>query len=139
MLLFQFEGVGERWIGADDFANLAAWSDHPDLDDVRRRLSDPAALTASLNVYRANMAPVSLVEPPTPVPAAQCPTLGVWSTGDMALTEQQMLASADHVKGRWRYERIEGVGHWIPLDAPELLTGLLVDHLAAGAAEAPTG
>ncbi|HEX6425779.1 MAG TPA: hypothetical protein VFZ79_19975 [Acidimicrobiales bacterium] len=43
------------------------------------------------------------------------------------------------MKGGWRYERIEGAGHRIPLDAPELLTGRLVDHLVAGAAEAPTG
>ena len=102
---------------------------------MRVRLSDPAALTAG---HRADMAPVSLVEPPTPVPAAPCPTLGIWSTGDMALTEQQMPASADHVESRWRYGRIEGAGHRIPLDAPEALSGLLVEHLAASAAEVPT-
>ncbi|HEX6417642.1 MAG TPA: alpha/beta fold hydrolase [Acidimicrobiales bacterium] len=139
MLLFQFEGVAERWLGGDDFANLAAWSRHPDLDDVRRRLADPEALTASLRVYRANVAPEALVAPPAEIPPARCPTLGVWSAGDMALTEQQMVSSAAHVTGRWRYERVEEVGHWIPLEAPEALAAMLVDHLADARAAAATG
>jgi len=31
--------------------------------------------------------------------------------------------------GKWRYERIEGAGHWIPRDAPEELNRLLLDFL----------
>ena len=61
----------------------------------------------------------------------QCPTLGVWSTGDIALTERQMVDSATYVTGHWRYEQIDGIGHWIPLDAPAQLNTLLLDHLAA--------
>ena len=34
MLLFQFEGVAEQWLSDDDFANLRAWSGHPDADAV---------------------------------------------------------------------------------------------------------
>ena len=30
-----------------------------------------------------------------------------------------MRGSGEHVHGPWRYERIEGAGHWIPLDAPQ--------------------
>ena len=30
MLLFQFEGVAEQWLSADDFANFREWSGHPD-------------------------------------------------------------------------------------------------------------
>ena len=60
-----------------------------------------------------------------------CPALGVWSTGDFALTERQMLDCEEHVSGPWRYERIEGAGHWIPLDAPERLNELLLEFLGS--------
>ena len=62
MLLFQFEGVAEQWLSNDDFANLRAWSSHPDVDAVIADLTRPGALTASLNWYRANVPPSSLVE-----------------------------------------------------------------------------
>ena len=55
--------------------------------------------------------------------------MGVWSSGDLALTERQMLDSAAYVTGPWRYERIEGAGHWMQLDATNELNGLLVDFL----------
>ena len=60
--------------------------------------------------------------------------MGVWSSGDYALTEVQMTASADHVTGPWRYERIEGVGHDVPVAAPDQLNALLLDFLASAPA-----
>jgi pimeloyl-ACP methyl ester carboxylesterase len=56
--------------------------------------------------------------------------MGVWSSGDVALTEGQMLRSANHVAGDFRYERIEGAGHWMQLEAPEEVNRLLLDFLA---------
>jgi pimeloyl-ACP methyl ester carboxylesterase len=131
MLLFQFAGVAEQWLSNDGFANFRQWTGHPDADEVVRRLSDPAALRASLAIYRANLAPEWLVTPALEFPPVQCPTLGVWSTGDAALTELQMVDSATYVTGPWRYEQIDRTGHWIPLDAPARLNPLLLDHLAA--------
>ena len=130
MLLFQFEGVAEEWLSNDGFANFTQWSQHPDADEVVSRLSDPAALRASLAIYRANVPPEWLVTPALEFPPVQCPTLGVWSTGDFALTEWQMVDSRTYVTGRWRYEQVDG-GHWIPLEAPARLNALLLDHLAA--------
>jgi len=129
MLLFQFEGVAERWLSDDDYANFRAWSRHPDADAVISELSRPGALTASLNWYRANLPPSVLVEPALEVPPVPRPTLGLWSKDDMALIEENVTGSAAHVTGEWRYERIDGAGHWIPLEAPDELTGLLLDFL----------
>ena len=55
--------------------------------------------------------------------------MGVWSSDDIALTERQMTDSAGHVAGPWRYERLDGVGHWIPVEAPDELNRLLLDFL----------
>ncbi|MBA2626229.1 MAG: alpha/beta fold hydrolase [Acidimicrobiia bacterium] len=133
MLLFQFEGVAERWLSDDDWANLRDFAgSHLGLDDAIADLSRPGALTASLNWYRANAAPAQLVQPPLPFPPVAAPTMGIWSSEDLALTEQQMTGSAEHVSGPWRYERIDGAGHWMQLDAPERVNGLLIDFLEAG-------
>ena len=41
-----------------------------------------------------------------------------------------MTRSAGHVAGPWRYERVEGPGHWMQLEAPEEVTRLLIDFLS---------
>ena len=129
MLLFQFPGVAEQWLSADGFRNLREWSSHPQIEAVIQRLSEPGALTASLGVYRANVPPESLVAPPRQLPPVTAPAMGVWSSRDFALTEESMTNSAKFVAGPWRYERIEGAGHWLQLDAPAETDALLLDFL----------
>jgi pimeloyl-ACP methyl ester carboxylesterase len=130
MLLFQFRGIAEQWLSADDFRNLREWTRHPDIESVVRRLADPAALTASLALYRAILPPETLVAPPVDLPPVRVPTLGVWSSGDVALLEEGMTGSARFVTGPWRYERVDGAGHWLQLDAPDAVNALLLDFLA---------
>jgi pimeloyl-ACP methyl ester carboxylesterase len=134
MLLFQFPGIAEQWLAQDGFRNLRAWTRHPEIDSVVARLSDPAALTASLGLYRAILPPLTLLAPAAPLPPIQAPTMGIWSTEDLALTEQAMTGTAAHVAAPWRYERLDGVGHWMQLEAPERVNALLLDFLA-GVAE----
>jgi pimeloyl-ACP methyl ester carboxylesterase len=131
MLLFQFRGVAERWLSADDFRNLREWASHPQVDAVVARLAEPGALTASLGIYRANVPPESLVTKPRKLPPVTAPAMGVWSSGDIALTEASMVNSARFVAGPWRYERVEGAGHWLQLDAPDQVDALLLDFLTS--------
>ena len=42
-----------------------------------------------------------------------------------------MQRSQQYVTGPWRYERIEGVDHWMTLEAPERVSALLLDFLAS--------
>jgi pimeloyl-ACP methyl ester carboxylesterase len=63
------------------------------------------------------------------MPAVQGPTLGVWSSGDVALTEAQMTGSGEYVSGSFRYVRIDDAGHWMQLEAPEQINRLLLDFL----------
>ena len=129
MLLFQFPGIAERWLSADGFRNLREWSAHPDIEAVVARLARPEALTASLNLYRAILSPESLVAPPMQLPPVSAPAMGLWSTGDLALTEEQMTGSTAYLAGPWRYERLDGVGHWMQLEAPDAVNALLLDFL----------
>jgi pimeloyl-ACP methyl ester carboxylesterase len=129
MLLFQFEEIAERWLSDSDWARFRHWSRHPDADAVVAELEQNGSLTPGLNWYRATLPPSSYLEAPIELPLVQAPTMGVWSTGDIALTEGQMTRSAAHVAGRWRYERLEGPGHWMQLEAPEEVNHLLLDFL----------
>ena len=130
MLFFQFADVAERWLSDDDWANFRSWARHPDADDVIAELTANGSLTPALNWYRANSRPESLLSrAPTPPRTVQAPTMGIYSGGDMALTEAQMTGSADYVTGPWRYERIDDVGHWMQLEAPDVVNSLLLDFL----------
>ena len=129
MLLFQFAGVAERWLTEDDWHNFRTWAGHPDTEQVIADLEAAGSLTPALNWYRANVPPESWVGPPVQLPPVQAPTMGVWSTGDGALTEGQMTDSAENVAGPWRYERLDGPGHWMQLEAPDQVNALLTDFL----------
>ncbi|MEV6032047.1 alpha/beta fold hydrolase [Nonomuraea sp. NPDC052116] len=132
VLLFQFAGVSEELLRADDwrlFRDILGGA-----GDAERYLADlarPGALTAALNWYRANLAPELELGPAPPDLPVYAPTMGVWSSGDHLLTEETMTGSAGFVRGPWRYERIDRCGHWIPLDAPDLVTGLLLGFLGS--------
>jgi pimeloyl-ACP methyl ester carboxylesterase len=129
MLLFQFPGIAERWLTDDNWANLRSWGRHPDTDQVIAELEANGSLTPGLNYYRANVGPEAWAGPPPQLPPVQAPTMGLWSTGDFALGEVQMTDSAQNVAGPWRYERLDGPGHWMQLEAPDQVNALLLDFL----------
>jgi len=131
MLLFQFPGIAERWLSEDDWAGFRGWARHPDADQVIAELETNSSLTPGLNWYRANIPPQSWAGPPPQLPPIQAPVMGIWSTGDMALRETQMTDSAKNVAGTWRYERLEGPGHWMQLEAAAQINSLLCDFLPA--------
>jgi pimeloyl-ACP methyl ester carboxylesterase len=133
VLLFQFD-VTEEWLLRDDARNLREiLADHPDAQAAVRRLQSPGAATAALGLYRAFAPPSSLLAPPRPPAPIPVPVMGMWGSADRFLTEAQMTGSAAEVSGPWRYERVEGAGHWIPLDAPETASRLLLDFLGSTA------
>jgi pimeloyl-ACP methyl ester carboxylesterase len=89
-------------------------------------LTEPGALSAALNWYRAMDASALRDLPPVAVP-----TLYVWSTGDEAFGRPAAEGTAEWVQGPYRFEILEHVSHWIPEMAPGRLSSLLVRHLAA--------
>ncbi|MEU6831978.1 alpha/beta hydrolase [Nocardia beijingensis] len=120
--------TAERALLADDAAALRRifeWKiPEEHVEYYVRRLSRPGALTAALNWYRA----MDLAGPTGP---ACVPTLYVWGTEDAAFGSTAALATEKYVSGPYRFEMLEDVSHWVPEEAPEALTRLLIQHLLA--------
>ncbi len=100
------------------------------VEEYVRVLTQPGAMTAALNWYRA--ADLGLVEGLGPITT---PTMYVWSTHDPALGREAAEATAAQVEGPYRFEVLEGVSHWIAEEAPDALNALLLEHL--GGASTP--
>jgi pimeloyl-ACP methyl ester carboxylesterase len=89
-------------------------------------LTQPGALTAALNWYRAMSEADVAGLPPVVVP-----TRYIWSTGDPALPRAAAEATAEWVAGRYRFDILEGVSHWVPEEAPDELGRMLLEHLSS--------
>ena len=125
---FQQPDVPERTLLANDAAVLRGiYGNGPaaaHADDYVALLSEPGALTAALNYYRA----LGLTS--SSAARTAVPTLYVWSTGDTALGRYGAERCGDYVDGPYRFETIDGVSHWVPEDAADELTSLLLEHVA---------
>ena len=129
MLLFQFPGIAEQWLSMNDWANLREWMNHPNHDEVVAALERDGSLTPGLNWYRANIPPESYVQGLIEVPPIQAPTMGVWSSGDAHLLEEQVTGSAKYCANTFRYERVDGAGHFLQWEKPDAVNKLLLDFL----------
>jgi len=123
-LAWQARGLAEWRLSRNDYAGLRRWArQHPRIDDCVRDLSRTGRLTAGLNWYRANLAGVMLGSWPN----CTVPMLGIWGSGDDLLAEDQMQRSARRMSAPWRYVRIDGAGHWLPLEQPARIAQLSLD------------
>lgn len=125
VLFFQLGGIAEKVFMADDWSIFRKTvNDHPEIDHWIQDLSRPGRLTAGMNWYRANLKKLWK----TDFPRVKIPVFGIWSTDDVALAEDQMIGSAAFVDAPWRYERLDGVSHWIPVDAPDTVSEMLIGY-----------
>jgi hypothetical protein len=81
MLLFQFQGVAEEWLSANQWGNFRTLFRHPDEDGVIADLEANASLTPGLNYFRAIVSPESFVAPPLALPPVQARR---WASGAAA-------------------------------------------------------
>jgi pimeloyl-ACP methyl ester carboxylesterase len=125
---FQEPGAGDAMV-ADDGAGLRfafqASGLDDDVEEHVRVLTQPGAMEAALNWYRAfDFQAGSLGD-------VEVPTLFVWSTDDIAIAQEGAAWTADHVTGPYRFEVFDGVSHWVPEVAADRLSELLLWRVAA--------
>lgn len=133
ILFHQLTGFCEWSYQRNDWAQFRRiWDAHNDLEETISKLARPGRLKAGLNWYRANLGLKRMIKFPD-VGAfgnetIRIPSLGVWSSGDSYLTEEQVTGSAEFIDADWRYERLEKYSHWFPAEAPERVADLLIAH-----------
>ncbi|WP_199430514.1 alpha/beta fold hydrolase [Qaidamihabitans albus] len=121
----QTPATEERML-ADDAAALRRMFEwkvpRGNVDEYVRRLSEPGALTAALNWYRAG-------RPDEQIGVVEVPTLYVWSTEDVAVGSTAAFDTENWVSGPYEFRMLEDVTHWVPEEVPEAMAALLLDFL----------
>jgi pimeloyl-ACP methyl ester carboxylesterase len=124
------DGEAETALLADGAARLRSdYGNRIPTDLVDRnvaRLSEPGALTATLNWYRG-------VDADFTVPAGRItvPTLYIWGSEDAALGRGAAEGTANFVDAAYDFVILDGVSHWIPEEAPDAVIPLLRKHLGS--------
>jgi pimeloyl-ACP methyl ester carboxylesterase len=138
MGFFQLRWLPEAALRRDDYAALGrVWRRQPvrpgaysetDVAAMKAAISQPGALTAALNYYRAAARHGRSALRPAPSLVRQR-TLVIWGERDAALVPEL----ADGLE-RWvpdvRVARLPDASHWVAFDAPARLTELLLEFLA---------
>jgi len=86
-------------------------------------LSEPGALEAAINWYRANN--IASAE----IPRVSVPTLYIWGTADGSVGRRAAELTANFVSGRYRFVEVEGGGHFIVDQFPDRIAALMIQHL----------
>lgn len=123
----------EEVLLADDARRLRATFDPlpPDRVELHTAAVRPReVLTGALGWYRA-MDRAELAA----VPAVTVPTTFVWGEADRAVGEVAARGCAEHVTGPYRFVPLDGVSHWVPDQAPQVL----VEAVRVTASGAPWG
>lgn len=128
-LLFAHEGLGEAFLRKNDYEAMRTWLGHPRVEQIITELERDGQMSAHLQWYRANIPPEAFVADPPILPPIQSPTLGIWSSGDRALSERQMATSSDYCTKGFEFLRLDGFGHWLPLEAPDVIASAISDFL----------
>ena len=124
-------GAGRAWLVGQMLWGLAAdRSRFPPsvLDVYRTAASQPGALTAMVNYYRAlrYARPTATTRPDTRL---QVPTLLIWGEQDMAL-DKRLTVGTDQLVESLVVRFLPGVSHWVQQEAPETVNAILEAWLA---------
>ena len=122
-----FKAVGAEAAMGEDFLRMAfdasGLAGH-DIEDHVRVLTEPGAMRAALNWYRAyDFLKQSAA-------TVEVPTLFIWSTGDPALGRDGAEWTAEHVKAAYRFVVIADGPHWLPETHAGEVNRLLLEHLS---------
>ncbi|BDE60051.1 alpha/beta fold hydrolase [Prescottella equi] len=126
--LLRQEGKAEAVLLEDDSRRLRAMfgdGNDPELvEEHVRLLSQPGALTAAMNWYRA------MTRAFGDLPPVRVPTTYVWSTADPALGPAAAKRCAEFVDAPYRFVVLDGANHWIPEEHPDALADAILARVA---------
>ena len=122
------EGEAVARLRQDNFKVLRAGLEREgiapeNLDAYFQTLSEPGALEATVNWYRASDIASATISP------VSVPTLYIWGTADATVGRRAAELTDQFVTGPYRFVEIEGGGHFIVDQFPDRVAQLLIEHL----------
>jgi pimeloyl-ACP methyl ester carboxylesterase len=146
MLFFQLPRLPEWWMSANDYAVLetifkktvarpGTFTD-ADIAVYKNSLRDPAALSASINYYRANVFPMFLKWRRKPEgelsdDRIRVPTLFIYGEKDHAVMPETVRDVKSYVDAPYSEVRIQTSAHWVQNEAAAEVNAALQSFLAS--------
>ncbi|HEX8734254.1 MAG TPA: alpha/beta hydrolase [Pyrinomonadaceae bacterium] len=140
MFFFQIPMLPEHLFKLNDFAllenalkNSTAERDvftNEDIAQYKKAWSEPFALTAMLNYYRANVLKrffTKFVEPPK----IKVPTVFIYGEQDSAVLPETVRGVGSLIDAPFEEFRIPTAGHWVQQEAADAVTEILREFLAS--------
>jgi pimeloyl-ACP methyl ester carboxylesterase len=139
MFFFQLPWLPERAVRADDWRAFRYGFEHDarsgafteeDIDRYREAWSQPGAVTATINYYRASMRRPGAARRGALGPVT-APTLVIWGERDRYLGAELAEPDRADVPGLQRVVRLPEASHWVQHDEPDRVSELLIGHFQA--------
>jgi len=139
MFFFQIPALPEFLFKLNDYALLAnalknttaekgVFTDE-DIAEYKRAWSEPFALTAMLNYYRANIMKRFLSKQETPA-KIKVPTVFIYGEKDTAVLPETVKGVGEMIDAPYEEFRIPTSAHWVQQEAAEAVTEILREFLA---------
>jgi epoxide hydrolase 4 len=139
MFFFQLPLVPEHLLKLNDFALLEnalknttaernVFTDE-DIARYKKTWSEPFAVTAMLNYYRANVLKRFFTKPDTP-PKIKVPTVFIYGEQDTAVLPETVKGVGEMIDAPFEEFRIPTSAHWVQQEAAEAVTEILREFLA---------
>jgi pimeloyl-ACP methyl ester carboxylesterase len=122
-------GAASTILNDPDSLLRKVWASFPAdaASEYERALGTPAALDGALNTWRANFVDGE-PQGAFPIPVL-VPTLFIWGDEDPYNCGDTEPLTRLLTWAPYRFEPLSGLGHFLPEEAPELITRLLLGHL----------
>jgi pimeloyl-ACP methyl ester carboxylesterase len=129
---FIADGAEAQLLGQDRAGLRQLYEGLPEerVDFYLEFFTDEGALKGGLNWYRAILGPGAMR---FPLGATQVPTMYIWGDRDPALCRDGAELTGSYVAAPYRFEVLEGVGHWVPELAADRVNTLLLEHFSRNA------
>jgi len=127
--LFRVPGKAEETLLADGARRLTEMLVPIPADRAEvflRPMTEPGALTAALNWYRAASRQDTDGLGPVAAPATY-----LWGTEDLGVARSAAQRCEQHVTGPYRFVELPGVSHWVPELEPATVGDAIVDRVGS--------
>ncbi|MFX0151981.1 MAG: alpha/beta fold hydrolase [Candidatus Hodarchaeota archaeon] len=147
VFFFQIPNIPEAMLSGNNYESLVRMVkgsifnkqalNSKDLQRYIEAWSQPGALTASINYYRANWNPAQIMSMTEEqqinlkrrFPKVKCPTLVIWGERDLALDKFLIKETQKYIDGSYKIIYLPEFGHWVHMEAPELVNNSILSFL----------